>query len=196
MLIGLLLLALAFEEPPAHAASLTQDQRVRDVGPLQINICSTWPAKSYNRLLKRRAEIGGKSPKKWASRPVCVRPHVRRVQAQINNLLRICRDRGDPACRWLKAWNRLSPYDRQWTIGISSCEVRAVWPDLIAAAKFNNGNGFHGAFQWLISTWQSAGGSGSPVTASWHEQAVRAVAWRNKEGTMQWPACSRSRGYA
>lgn len=184
-----------YEEPAYGSPNISKVEHLRDVIP-GPKPCSKYTARNFNKLLKLRADIGGRQPTKWAHRPVCIRPHVRRLQAQINRLLRICRDRGDPGCRWFRAWKRLSAYDRRWAIAISSCEVRAVWPDLDRAAGFDSSNGFYGAFQFVLSTWHKAGGSSSPTDASWHEQAVRAVRWRNRAGTMQWPACSRTRGYA
>lgn len=196
LLIGLVLLAVMYEEPAHGSQGVPKVQHLRDVIP-GPKPCTKYSPGDFNKLLKLRYEISGKKPAKWAHRPVCVRPHVRRLQAQLNKLKAACKQRGDPGCRWLRSWNQLSAYDRTWTQRISSCEVRKVWPDLIAAAQFSDGNGYYGAFQWLISTWRSAGGSGSPVTASWHEQAVRAVAWRNRTSSAsQWPGCSRLRGYA
>ena len=102
---------------------------------------------------------------------------------------RTCAKRGDFNCIWLVRWRNLSTYDRTWTLRIGSCESGNN-------PKTDTGNGFLGAHQWVLSTWHMAGGSGSPVDASWHEQAVRAVWWRNRTSTMQWPACSQKLGYA
>lgn len=90
---------------------------------------------------------------------------------------------------WPIRFNRLSSYDKRWATSIGNCESGNN-------PRTNTGNGFEGAMQWVRSTWYRAGGSGSPVNASIHEQWVRAVRWRNIAGTMQWPACSKKLGYA
>lgn len=83
---------------------------------------------------------------------------------------------------WQLTFARLSPGDQSWAISTGACESGND-------PTTNTGNGFLGAFQWVLSTWHAAGGSGSPVYASWHEQAVRAVRWRNIAGRGQWPVC-------
>jgi hypothetical protein len=83
---------------------------------------------------------------------------------------------------WVYAFEALSEADQAWAIATGSCESGNV-------ATTDTGNGFLGAFQWVLSTWWAAGGSGSPTEATWHEQAVRAVRWRNIAGAGQWPVC-------
>jgi hypothetical protein len=90
---------------------------------------------------------------------------------------------------WKLRFLALSAYDRTWAKRIGSCESGNN-------PRTNTGNGFLGAMQWVLSTWHMAGGSGSPTQASIYEQWVRAVWWRNKTSTMQWPACSLKLGYA
>lgn len=53
----------------------------------------------------------------------------------------------------------------------------------------NTGNGFEGAFQFMYSTWLSAGGTGHAYQHSWHYQAVIAIAWMHRAGPGQWPVC-------
>ena len=55
-----------------------------DVAPT----CTTVSAKTFNKALRTRRELGGKKPKQFAHKPVCVRPDYRRVQAQIKRLKR------------------------------------------------------------------------------------------------------------
>jgi hypothetical protein len=83
---------------------------------------------------------------------------------------------------WQAEFEALSEADQQWAISTGACESGNV-------ASTDTGNGFQGAFQWVQSTWEAAGGSGSPADASWYEQAVRAVRWRDIAGAGQWPAC-------
>jgi resuscitation-promoting factor RpfB len=58
----------------------------------------------------------------------------------------------------------------------------------------NSGNGFSGGLQFMQSTWQSVGGSGSPHQASREEQIHRAEIPLARAGWGQWPACSRKLG--
>lgn len=48
--------------------------------------CSTVSAKRFNAALKTRRQLGGKAPRKYAHKPVCIRPDYRRVRAQIKRL--------------------------------------------------------------------------------------------------------------
>lgn len=54
----------------------------------------------------------------------------------------------------------------------------------------NSGNGFYGAYQFMLSTWQAVGGQGYPHEASPAEQDKRAqiLASRSNPYT-QWPVC-------
>lgn len=90
---------------------------------------------------------------------------------------------------WVREFDRLSAADKRWARVIGSCESGNN-------PRTNTGNGFLGAMQWVLSTWHEAGGSGSPTSASLYEQYVRAVRWRNRTSTMQWPKCSRDHGFA
>lgn len=56
---------------------------------VRVERCATVSADKFNDKLKVRRKLGGPAPKKWASKPVCVRPHLRRVQAQIKRLKRV-----------------------------------------------------------------------------------------------------------
>ena len=86
------------------------------------------------------------------------------------------------AQRWVIVFNRLPSWDRAWAYSTGACESG----NNPATAT---GNGFLGAFQFLQSTWQAAGGTGSPNQHSWHYQAVIAVRWMHKAGDEQWPVC-------
>lgn len=58
----------------------------------------------------------------------------------------------------------------------------------------NTGNGFYGTFQFMLSTWQSVGGSGYPHEHSYEEQKHRAQILQARSGWGQWPACSSKLG--
>lgn len=49
---------------------------------------------------------------------------------------------------------------------------------------------YRGAFQWLLSTWHSAGGSGDPINASYADQKEKAMYWATVANpSSQWPVC-------
>lgn len=51
---------------------------------------------------------------------------------------------------------------------------------------------YRGAFQWSMSTWQAAGGTGDPVDASYEVELARAQAWAARSDVnarTQWPTC-------
>lgn len=51
----------------------------------------------------------------------------------------------------------------------------------------NTGNGFYGAYQFTIGTWESVGGQGLPSNASPAEQDMRAQMLYNERGCEPWP---------
>lgn len=54
----------------------------------------------------------------------------------------------------------------------------------------NTGNGFYGAFQFVLSTWHAAGGTGNPVDHSYSEQKQIAMSWAQRSNPYtQWPVC-------
>jgi hypothetical protein len=55
----------------------------------------------------------------------------------------------------------------------------------------NTGNGFYGAYQFDLQTWQSVGGSGNPAAASPAEQDRRAAILYSQRGSSPWPVCGR-----
>jgi hypothetical protein len=55
----------------------------------------------------------------------------------------------------------------------------------------NTGNGFYGAYQFDMQTWQSVGGSGNPANASPAEQDKRAAMLMSQRGSSPWPVCGR-----
>lgn len=53
----------------------------------------------------------------------------------------------------------------------------------------SNGS-FHGFFQFMLSSWQGAGGTGDPHVWTWEEQLWRAKVWASKTNPYsQWPVC-------
>lgn len=54
----------------------------------------------------------------------------------------------------------------------------------------NTGNGYYGAYQFALSTWQSLGYSGLPSAAPPAEQDQAAMALQAASGWGQWPVCA------
>jgi hypothetical protein len=51
----------------------------------------------------------------------------------------------------------------------------------------DTGNGYYGAYQFTLGTWQSVGGSGNPAHASPAEQDMRAQMLLDRRGLAPWP---------
>jgi len=52
----------------------------------------------------------------------------------------------------------------------------------------NTGNGYYGAYQFSLGTWQGVGGSGLPSDASPAEQDMRAQMLYDRRGCSPWPS--------
>jgi hypothetical protein len=87
--------------------------------------------------------------------------------------------------RYVAEWKSFSRKDRRWARRTSECESGQD-PDI-----HNSGGEYHGAFQFLKSTWQAAPMSKGkdPHPLTWKTQAVVAVKWMHKAGKDQWPVC-------
>lgn len=90
--------------------------------------------------------------------------------------------RSNYATKWHFRWLLLPQGARDWTTSTGACESGNN-------PTISTGNGFRGAFQWVESTWRSAGGDRDVVTASWHHQAVLAWFWHLGHPRGQWPRC-------
>jgi hypothetical protein len=53
----------------------------------------------------------------------------------------------------------------------------------------NTGNGFYGAYQFTITSWNAVGGTGYPHNAPSYEQDYRAVKLLQLQGNGAWPVC-------
>lgn len=60
--------------------------------------------------------------------------------------------------------------------------------------SINTGNGYYGAYQFALGTWQSLGYSGLPSSASPATQDEAARRLQARSGWGQWPACARMLG--
>jgi len=71
------------------------------------------------------------------------------------------------------------PHYPAWWLSQAACIRRheGTWTT-------NTGNGYYGAYQFLLSTWATVGGHGYPSTASPAEQTYRAwLVWRRDGGS-------------
>jgi hypothetical protein len=94
--------------------------------------------------------------------------------------------RGDTGDRYQRLWNDLSRSNKRWARRTSDCESGGN-------RKIHGGGGsYHGAFQFMLSTWRSAPKSqgGDPHRKSWKTQAVVAVYLKKRDGARNhWPVC-------
>lgn len=85
------------------------------------------------------------------------------------------------AQRWTIRLNRLPAGWVQWARNITACE--SGWNRY--ARDYATGSHVS-YYQWALSTWYAAGGTGHPFDASWPHQSVLAIRWAWKAGTSQW----------
>lgn len=71
--------------------------------------------------------------------------------------------------------------------GLRQCESGGNYSD-------NTGNGYYGAYQFSLATWQGLGYSGLPSSAPPAVQDQAAQKLQARSGWGQWPACSRRLG--
>jgi hypothetical protein len=60
--------------------------------------------------------------------------------------------------------------------------------------SINTGNGYYGAYQFNLGTWQGLGYSGLPSSASPATQDAAAITLQAQRGWSPWPSCSRQLG--
>lgn len=117
--------------------------------------------------------------------PVC--SELRRARSQLERLL------SPPTYPTL---TRTAIAPRRPPAGVKTSSVTAG-PTLQAIAACesggnyttNTGNGYYGAFQFDLQTWQSVGGYGLPSNASVAEQNLRAAILYAQRGAAPWPIC-------
>jgi hypothetical protein len=81
----------------------------------------------------------------------------------------------------------------------SSSPEGGVWAELRACESGGNyaedsGNGYYGAYQFALSTWEGLGFSGLPSAASPAVQDEAAEELQARSGWGQWPACAAELG--
>lgn len=83
---------------------------------------------------------------------------------------------------WQHRWHHLTRHERSWARCISVHES--------GNRRVARESAHWSYFQWALSTWHAAGGSGNPENVEWFEQAVRAVHWAHRAGSSQWTTSS------
>ncbi len=88
--------------------------------------------------------------------------------------------------RYDRLWRELPRRQKRWARRTSECESGS-------RAKIHGGTGtYHGAFQFMLSTWRRAPKSpgGDPHKRRWRVQAVVAVYLKKRDGARtHWPNC-------
>ena len=82
--------------------------------------------------------------------------------------------------------SRSDPGEGAWG-RLRFCESGGVY-------SVDTGNGFYGAYQFDLQTWQTMGGTGRPSDAPYWEQDLRAKALFQTRGAQPWPVCGRFLG--
>lgn len=82
--------------------------------------------------------------------------------------------------------SRSDPGEGAWG-RLRFCESGGVY-------SVNTGNGFYGAYQFDLQTWETMGGTGRPSDAPYWEQDLRAKALFQTRGAQPWPICGRFLG--
>lgn len=75
----------------------------------------------------------------------------------------------------------IQPY-QPWLAKVRQCET--------GNRNISDASGtYHGYYQFDLTSWRGAGGTGSPKDHGRLEQDYRAVKWRLKSGKNAWPVC-------
>lgn len=87
--------------------------------------------------------------------------------------------------KYERIWNDFRQKDKRWAHNTSDCEAGGD-PHI-----HGGGGSYHGAFQFMKSTWQSSPRSpgADPHTYNWKTQAVVAVLLKKRDGAGHWPNC-------
>lgn len=94
-------------------------------------------------------------------------------------------DRTSNGDRYDRMWDNFSRKDKKWAHRTSRCESGD-------RPKAHDPSGkYHGAFQFMKSTWKSSPKSPGDVACKfdWRTQAVVAVKLKQRDGADHWPNC-------
>lgn len=76
---------------------------------------------------------------------------------------------------------RPEPTEEEWS-ALRFCESTLTY-------SVDTGNGYYGAYQFDLTTWQTVGGFGNPADAPPEEQDARARLLYARRGNQPWPIC-------
>jgi Transglycosylase-like domain len=82
----------------------------------------------------------------------------------------------------IRRWRRVARPYRGWLARVRWCESRGRY-------GINTGNGFHGAYQFTLSSWYAVGGRGRAPRAAPPKQDPHAVRLLWIQGRGAWPVC-------
>lgn len=137
--------------------------------------------RATTRLLRHERPVGAGTKHRVHRWAVCVATRAKAHAVHVH-VRKLWAWRHSYPHRWPIRFHGLPSYDQSWAYSTGACESGNN-------PGTNTGNGFHGAFQFVLSTWWSAGGTGTPEQHSWSYQAVVAVGWMHRAGAGQWPVC-------
>jgi hypothetical protein len=92
---------------------------------------------------------------------------------------------GSSKAKYERIWDDFSRKDKKWARKTSQCESGGD-------RNIHGGGGaYHGAFQFMKSTWKSSPKSvgSDPHNFPWKTQAVVAVLLKKRDGAGHWPVC-------
>lgn len=107
---------------------------------------------------------------------------ARRIEAR-----RVAQREAREARQQEASWTSRSTY-RAPSSGLNWAALRQCEVNYLGYTA-NTGNGYYGAYQFSLSTWQAQGGSGLPSDASPAEQDMRAQMLYDEAGSSPWPVC-------
>lgn len=172
---GVVICGTARAAPSPDPYSYALDHGCRYVHPSRDAYSAT------TRLLKHERPVGRvvmRRVHKWST---CVATRAK-AHAVHRHVRRLWAWRHSYAHRWPIAFHRYPGWAQSWAWSTGACESGNN-------PGTSTGNGFYGAFQFMLSTWYAAGGQGNPAAQSWHYQAVIAIRLMLREGAGHWPNC-------
>ncbi len=122
-----------------------------------------------------------------ASRRILVAALAIAMTAAIVAILPAVPAQGETSPRYQRLWDELSNKNHRWARRVSECESGGD------RNIHGAGGDYHGAFQFMLSTWRRAPKSpgGDPHRKSWKTQAVVAIYLKKKDGARTyWPGCA------
>ena len=167
--------AVADAHVPARAGAYAAAQGCAFQHPSRESYAAT------TRLLKHERPVGAEVKRRVGRWATCVATRAK-AHAVHEHVRRLWAWRHSYAHRWPITFARLPAWLQAWARSTGACESGNN-------PATNTGNGYYGAFQFSLSTWYAAGGTGVPHQHSWSYQAVIAARWMLKAGDEQWPVC-------